>query len=166
MSWKFKSLLYRSFKKYLVIQQDISCVSTSKISLWFGSTKAFHGCQLYLNWITSWKLQRGFLEFVSNFWCWSRFYYLRWDRHDNILIFFFFFKGLAAFFKIPPRECSLVGNILLSWKNVLASSVTPQMRVIFFSLNLIKEKGNKNFKEGGEKLYFVLIPEPIVLLLF
>lgn len=139
MSWKFNAILYASFKKYLVIQQDISCVSTSKISLWFGSTKAFHGCQSYLNWITLWKLQRGFLEFASNFWCQPSFYYLRWDRHDNLLISFLF-KRTCCIFQNTSQRVLTVGNILLSWqKNVLASFVTPQMMIIFLQMWLRKK---------------------------
>lgn len=131
MSWKFKSILYGSFKKYLVIQQDISCVSTSTISLWFGRPMAFHGCQSYLNWITLWKLRRHFLEFVSNFRCQPSFYYLRWDRHDNLLISFSL-KELVAFSKIPPRVCSLGIAFSSLGKNAFASSVTPQMMVRVF----------------------------------
>lgn len=40
-SWKFKSLLYGSFKKYLVIQQDISCVSHLKFLCGLAVPKLF-----------------------------------------------------------------------------------------------------------------------------
>lgn len=124
MSWKLKSILYGSFKKYLVIQQDISCVSTSKISLGFGGTKTFHGCQSYLNWITLWKLQRGFLEFASNFWCRPSFYYLRWDRYDNLLISFLF-KRTCYIFQNTSQSVLTVGNILLSWQKMFLLVLLP-----------------------------------------
>lgn len=133
MSWKFKSILYGSFKKYLVIQQDISCVSTSTISLWFGTTTAFHGCQSYLNWITLWKLQRHFLELVSNFRCRPSFYYLRWDRHDNLLISFSL-KELVAFSKILPRECSLEVTFSFLGKKMFLLALDPSNNVTFFFL--------------------------------
>lgn len=136
MSWKFKPTLYGSFKKYLVIQQDISCVSTSKISLWFGRTKAFHGCQSYLNWITLWKLQRGFPRICFQFLMSTQHLLSKVRQTRQSPHFLSLQKDVLHFSKYLPESAHWEENSPFLAKNVLASSVTPQMIVPYLQILL------------------------------